>query len=109
VPEKRDSLKLHLIDAADVMRLEQHIDRLQETLPELKHFILPGGTAHSAALHHARAVCRRADRRVLRLSRAQSVSPNILVYLNRLADLLFVMARYGQVKSGQPEIEWRPR
>ena len=109
LPEKRTNLKLRLIDATDVARLEQHIDRLQEALPELKHFILPGGTPLAAALHHARAVCRRAERRVLTLARVQSVSADVLIYLNRLADLCFVMARHAQVAAGQPEIAWQKR
>jgi cob(I)alamin adenosyltransferase len=109
VPEKRDKLKLRLIDEADIARLEQHIDALQAELPALSSFILPGGGPVAAALHQARTICRRAERRVLTLSRQQQVSPQILVYLNRLADLCFVMARNAQSARGASDIPWRPR
>ncbi len=107
-PEKRDSLKLRLVDNTDVARLEGHIDLLQASLPALKHFILPGGHPVAAALHQARTICRRAERRLHTLSTCQVVSPHLLVYLNRLADLSFVMARHAQWTRGQSDVEWRP-
>jgi len=109
VPEKRDNLKLRLVDTSDITRLEQLIDQLQASLPTLEHFILPGGNPVAAALHQARTVCRRAERRLLTLSNNQVVSPHLLVYLNRLADLCFVMARHAQWTRGLSDVEWRPR
>ena len=93
------------IDAATVQRLEQTIDRLEETLPALRRFILPGGSQPGALLHLARTVCRRAERRVIALG-SEAVDPILIVYLNRLSDLLFVMARAVNHRSGIPETEW---
>ncbi len=76
-----------------VEALEAEIDGFDETLPPLRDFILPGGTPAAAALHVARAVCRRAERRLVTLAQAENVSPNMLAYFNRLGDLLFVLAR----------------
>jgi cob(I)alamin adenosyltransferase len=88
-----------------VQRLEQTIDRLEQELPPLRRFILPGGSSAGAMLHLARTICRRAERRVVALG-ADSVEPVIIVYLNRLSDLLFVMARVANRRSGIIEIEW---
>ena len=93
------------IAAADVERLEQTIDRLEEELQPLRRFILPGGSSTGALLHLARTVCRRAERRVVGL-RPAAVEPLIVVYLNRLSDLLFVMARAVNHRAGIAEIEW---
>jgi len=81
------------IDEAFVARLEEATDRFLEELEPLKEFILPGGTESGAALHLARAVARRAERRAVALSEAEEVNPQTIIYLNRLSDLLFVMAR----------------
>jgi cob(I)alamin adenosyltransferase len=88
-----------------VRGLEEHIDRLERELPPLRHFILSGGSAAGATLHLARAVCRRAERRVVGLGEA-AVDPVVIVYLNRLSDLLFVMARVANARAGAPEVEW---
>ena len=88
-----------------VERLEQLIDRLETELPPLRKFILPGGSQAGAMLHFARTVCRRAERRVIALGTG-AVDPILIVYLNRLSDLLFVMARAVNHRAGQPEIEW---
>ena len=93
------------IGDAAVQRLEQAIDRLEETLPPLRRFILPGGSSSGALLHLARTVCRRAERRVIALG-ATAVEPVLIVYLNRLSDLLFVMARAVNHRAGVPETEW---
>jgi len=93
------------ITDADVQRLEQVIDRLEATLPPLRRFILPGGSAAGALLHLARTVCRRAERRVIGLG-ATAVDPTLIIYLNRLSDLLFVMARATNHRAGVPETEW---
>jgi cob(I)alamin adenosyltransferase len=90
---------------ADVLWLEQVIDDLEEGLPPLRRFILPGGSPAGALLHLARTVCRRAERRVVALG-PDAVEPILIVYLNRLSDLLFVMARAVNRRAGAPEIEW---
>lgn len=89
----------------DVLRLEQTIDALDERLPPLRRFILPGGAAAGALLHVARAVCRRAERRVIALGPAAVEAP-VLIYLNRLSDLLFVMARAANHRAQTTEVEW---
>jgi len=89
----------------DVARLEEAIDRLEETLPALRRFILPGGAPAGALLHLARTVCRRAERRVIALGPA-AVDTIVIVYLNRLSDLIFVMARVVNHRAGVPETEW---
>ena len=93
------------IGDADVHRLEQAIDGLESTLPPLRRFILPGGSPAGSLLHLARTVCRRAERRVIGLGSA-AVDPILIVYLNRLSDLLFVMARAVNHRAGVPETEW---
>jgi len=90
----------------DVVVLEQAIDTWESQLPELRNFILPGGTLAAAELHVARAACRRAERRVTRLHRAEEVKPAVSAYLNRLADLLFVAARYVNYLAGVPDAVW---
>jgi len=87
-----------------VTRLEAGIDHLIAELPALRRFILPGGSQAGSLLHLARTVCRRAERRVVVL--APPVDPIVVVYLNRLSDLLFVMARAANHRSGVPETEW---
>lgn len=86
--------------------LERYIDELEEGLEPLRHFILPGGTVASAALHVARTVCRRAERRVVSLFHIEPGNPCIITYLNRLADLLFVMARAVNAAEGVQDIIW---
>ncbi len=86
--------------------MEAAIDRLDSTLPALDSFILPGGTPKAAAFHLARTACRRAEREVVRLSESAELPPAILPYLNRLSDLLFVLARYANRLEQQPDLEW---
>jgi cob(I)alamin adenosyltransferase len=86
----------------DVMRLESWIDALEAPLPPLRHFILAGGAPAGAALHIARAVCRRAERRMVALG----ADARLITYINRLSDLLFVMARASNHDAGAPETEW---
>jgi cob(I)alamin adenosyltransferase len=90
----------------DVTELETAIDSLEQTLPELRNFILPGGSTAAAALHVARGVCRRAERRVATLGRAEGVVPTVPAYLNRLADMLFVAARYANHAAGIADTIW---
>lgn len=93
------------VTAEDIARLEEWIDRLDDTLPPLRRFILAGGSAAGAALHVARTVCRRAERAMVALG-ADAFEPELLVYVNRLSDLLFVMARAANHRAGVAEIEW---
>jgi cob(I)alamin adenosyltransferase len=93
----------------DVTRLETAIDDFTGMLPELRNFIVPGGTETAAHLHVARTVCRRAERRVTTLRRDGDVNPDVCAYLNRLADLLFVLARHANHTAGAADIIWAPR
>jgi cob(I)alamin adenosyltransferase len=95
--------------AEHIAALEQAIDRLEKPLAPLRQFILPGGTPAAAALHVARTVCRRAERRVVTLSREgpPAIRGSIVVYLNRLGDLLFVLARAVNHAAGQPDVIWQ--
>ena len=105
-PSHRIAARVIKIDILDdqVARLEATIDRLEAELPPLRRFILPGGVQAGSLLHLARTVCRRAERRIVAL--ASPVDPIVVVYLNRLSDLLFVMARAANHRSGIPETEW---
>jgi cob(I)alamin adenosyltransferase len=93
------------VTSDDVTRLEGWIDELEGELPPLRRFILAGGTPSAASLHVARTVCRRAERAVVALG-PDAVERDVLVYLNRLSDLLFVMARAANHRSGIAESEW---
>jgi cob(I)alamin adenosyltransferase len=95
------------ITAGHVTRLEKSLDEFNDTLPPLKEFILPGGGPAAAACHLARAIARRAERRVCTLSRAETVSPEVAKYLNRLSDLLFVLARVLARHERGAEVLWR--
>jgi len=86
---------------------ESWIDGVEDRVGPLSHFILPGGSEAGAALHLARTICRRAERSVVGLARAESVDPDIVKYLNRLSDLLFELARAANRDAGEPEIPWR--
>jgi cob(I)alamin adenosyltransferase len=93
---------------ADIRALEEAIDRFDAELPPLRNFILPGGIFAAAELHFARAVCRRAERSLVGLLReVPALSPESLIYLNRLSDLLFVLARLVNARAGQAETIWQ--
>jgi cob(I)alamin adenosyltransferase len=94
------------IGASEVGALENAIDEHEATLAPLKNFILPGGTPKAAAFHLARTTCRRAERSVVTLSREQQINPVIIHYLNRLSDLLFVLARAVNKQAGRSDIAW---
>src|SRR5689334_11585245 len=107
----REKMRGHLekanIDSARVAELERAIDAADAELEPLRAFILPGGSPKAAALHVARTVCRRAERRVVALARSDvDVPPVVIVYLNRLADLLFVLARVANRRAGAGEVTW---
>ena len=94
------------VTAKDVTKLERMIDRCQKDLAPLKEFILPGGGKVSATLHQARTICRRAERICIRLTREETVAPELNKYLNRLSDALFVLARWVAKTQGEPEFLW---
>jgi len=96
----------HPIGEPDVTRLEKAIDAHEALLQPLREFILPGGTPKAASLHLARTVCRRAERAVVALGHEAAVSSFILQYLNRLSDLLFVLARAANARAGHPDVKW---
>lgn len=100
-----------LLDSQDVERLEKWIDRLDEQLPALTNFIIPGGSLLAGWLHWARTVCRRAEREVVHLTHNGDVEDcdTIIVYLNRLSDLLFVMARAANHAQDIPDVPWRKK
>ena len=99
--------KLRRISEDDVAGLEATIDRLDASLPPLASFVLPAGTTLATQLHVARTVCRRAERAVVGLAEKEKIEPRLIRYLNRLADLLFVMARWSNHRSGIAEKEWK--
>lgn len=86
--------------------MEGWIDRATEELPELRQFVLPGGTEAAAMLHVCRSVCRRAERAVVALGQEESIDSGIVPYLNRLSDLLFVWARFENLRDGQADLPW---
>ena len=93
---------------AHVERLEAHVEKLRAPLPPLRDFVFPGGSRAGAAVHLARAVCRRAERSLVRLGNAEGVAELGVKYLNRLSDLLFLAARTINAADGHPEATWRP-
>ena len=102
-----EAARLFVDAEAKIASLERLIDQYDAKVPALRTFILPSGTQAGAMLHLCRTVCRRAERAVVRLSHEEAVNPDILSYLNRLSDLLFVLARYVNKAAGKPETEWR--
>ena len=94
------------LPVGSVARMEAWIDEATEELPELRAFILPGGTSGAAALHVARTVSRRAERVVVALAEADTVDEMVIRYLNRLSDFLFTMARLENHRAGAPDVEW---
>jgi cob(I)alamin adenosyltransferase len=102
---KRERLR---VTAEQIEWLEARCDEANERLEPLRSFVLPGGSEAAALIHVARTVCRRAERRAVALSREADVNENALVYLNRLSDLLFILARGANAAAGAPEPLWRP-
>lgn len=105
-----DKMEKHLskanIDEHRIADLERAIDLCEQELEPLKAFIIPGGSRKGAVLHVARTVCRRAERRVVHLQREVEIPPLVVIYLNRLSDLLFVLARVANVRTGAGEVTW---
>jgi len=109
-PKKETKLLIPDLHEEDITNLENEIDTMNETLPEMKHFILPGGHTSVSIAHIARCVCRRAERFCVNLTtHSEPVEPLIIKYLNRLSDYLFVLARYVGHLHKVPEVVWRPR
>ena len=104
-PAKRVSAQV--VEAAETERLEVEIDSMEESLPPLKTFILPGGTATASFLHLARTVSRRAEREIVALHLAEPQRPEVIRYVNRLSDYFFVTARYANLQSGVSDVPWR--
>lgn len=108
VPGKEEKLKMTLLADEDAERLERAIDEAEKDLPPLMNFVLPGGSPQAAALHLARTVCRRAERSVLAIDGVPARGA-LVVYLNRLSDLLFVLARRANHVAKIADVPWAPR
>jgi cob(I)alamin adenosyltransferase len=109
-PDKEQKLKIPDLKETDVALLEKEIDAMNEKLPGMKHFILPGGHIAVSTIHIARCVCRRAERRCVNMQEQNLfVEPLVIKYLNRLSDYLFVLARYIGHLLQVTEIAWKPR
>jgi cob(I)alamin adenosyltransferase len=106
---ERSKMKIPDLTQGDIEVLENEMDSMNEALPELKHFILPGGNTTVSYCHLARCVCRRAERLTVHLAEESFVDSNITIYLNRLSDYLFVLARKLNDDEGTPENIWIPR
>jgi cob(I)alamin adenosyltransferase len=107
-PEK-SKMKIPDLHDSDIELLENHIDKMNEVLPEMRHFILPGGHTTISYCHLARCVCRRAERNVIHLHETEYVNEMVIVYLNRLSDYLFVLARFIAHQLKVNEIAWKAR
>ncbi len=99
--------KVHKISEAQIAELEDAIDKIEEELPALHHFILPGGSKTASVIHLARTVCRRAERQVVVLSDNERIDANIIAYLNRLGDFLFILARQVNRRKRIEEVQWK--
>lgn len=108
-PGKDVDIGVALLTEDEVLRLERAIDQLEGDLPPLQTFILPGGSRAAAQLHVARSVCRRAERHVVALAESDAIRPELIRYLNRLSDLLFVAARYANLRANVADIPWLGR
>ena len=89
-----------------IVEMEDWIDAVDEEVPPLRQFLLPGGSVGGAYLHHGRTVCRRAERRLISLARSETVNPDAIPYLNRLSDLLFALARLENLRAGGADVLW---
>jgi len=108
-PDKKGNKKLEEFKSPDEFYLdaEEAIDHFESRLEELKNFILPGGSKSSSLLHICRSITRRAERRIVTLKENMNIEENIIIFLNRLSDLFFVLARYENKKSGMPDVIWK--
>jgi len=110
-PENQENEKLNIqrTPASYYVHIEKLIDEYDERLEELRNFILPGGSKSSALLHICRTVCRRAEREVVALKKTVTIGDNIIIFLNRLSDLLFVLSRFENKVSNHPDTIWNPK
>jgi len=106
-PRSAEKKPIKRIEVRTAQQLEKVIDAIEPSLKPLRSFILPGGSAVAARLHFARTVCRRAERAVVRLSRNEDIGEAVMIYLNRLSDMLFILARYANQKARVPEVKWK--
>lgn len=106
---QNSSVKTPKLGENRINELEKAIDKIEEELPALHHFILPGGSKTASMIHMARTVCRRAERRVVALSKEEKIDPKLIVYLNRLGDYLFMLAREVNRKKRVEETVWKGR
>jgi cob(I)alamin adenosyltransferase len=102
----QEQLQKARIDDGRIEQLERAIDACDAELEPLKAFVLPGGTPKASVLHVSRTVCRRAERRVVALAHEHGIPPLVVIYLNRLSDLLFVLARVATRRAGAGEVTW---
>lgn len=107
--DPNSDFKLPGVNESDVALIEESIDEMQEILPPLKHFILPGGHKAVSYAHICRTVCRRAERRVVAVSASEEVDKQIILYLNRLSDYFFVLGRYLGLKLNVEEVKWESK
>jgi cob(I)alamin adenosyltransferase len=109
-PDKEIKMKLPDLHNEDITWLEQHMDKMNETLPEMRNFILPGGHIAASLCHVARCICRRAERLCVGMQQEGEAVPELIIrYLNRLSDFLFTLARYIGHEAGAKEVPWRAR
>jgi len=110
-PERRHREEMRMSEPSDaeIAALEAHIDTFEGELTPLQRFVLPGGTPAAAHFHVARTGCRRAERVAVALQRSEEIAPSAIRYLNRLSDLLFVLARVENRRAGVPDVEWEGR
>lgn len=106
--DSQKKIKIHAVDENDVGFLEKNIDALEKKLPPLKNFILPDGVLFSAHAHLCRTICRRAERHICALGQKSKINAKIVVYINRLSDLLFMIAREHMFNKKQRETLWNP-
>lgn len=104
--ERRAKMKIAEPSVDAVVHLEAQIDRFEQELPPMHNFVLPGGHVSAGMLHYARTLCRRVERRVIALAHEEALAPALVQYLNRLSDLLFVMARLANQRAGVQDIPW---
>lgn len=109
-PEKEPKMKIPDLREADIVLLEKEMDKMDDTLPRMKFFVLPGGHVSVSTIHIARCVCRRCERLCVNMQQHDMfVEPLVIKYINRLSDYLFVLARYTGHQLGVQEIAWKPR
>lgn len=96
-----------IIKSTDITKIEAEIDRMNQNLPELTAFILPGGSTEGSICHICRTISRRAERRIIDITKTQTIDNEIIIYLNRLSDYFFILSRYISLKIGTKEILWK--